>query len=354
MNTNTIESFNLETIEVNLLPELQGWEEKQLQIVNDNPFIEITDNATFQEAKKNRTALVSARTDVQNQEKTIASKIKSFRDKVKEASAKLISITQPHEEKQQEEVRRYEAIKEQQRIEKERQEQERKDLILSQISSIYEGWKFKISSLTFDQLESFTNEFNLSLENQDVTLFEEFGLQYAENVNLLKSQITERSTYLTEQENTRVEREALAKEKEAFEKQQSEAKAKAEKANQERIAQEKEARDKREAEQKKIDKEREELQKEKDRIAKEEKAKQDALEAERKSKELKLQAKEKAKREEALKPDVQKLKTVIDSIGIHEEKPELKDSVTQLFFTKITTEIESLKSELSTELNTLK
>lgn len=99
--------FSIEKLDAAKLPELQGLKEKQLQIVKENPFVAITDNATFEAAKKARTALVSARTEIQNQDKTIASKIKKFREMVSGISEKLISITKPHEEKQQEEVKRW-------------------------------------------------------------------------------------------------------------------------------------------------------------------------------------------------------------------------------------------------------
>ncbi len=121
MENNAI--ISLEQIDANKLPELQGWKEKQEQLVKDNPFMEITDNTTYAEAKKRRTALVSGRTEIQKADKLIASKLKDFRNKVSQISNSLIEISKPHEEKQQEEVKRYEAVKEQERQEKIRLEE---------------------------------------------------------------------------------------------------------------------------------------------------------------------------------------------------------------------------------------
>ncbi|WP_028376029.1 hypothetical protein [Leeuwenhoekiella sp. MAR_2009_132] len=264
------QTIDLAKLEANLLPELQGWKEKQLAIVKENPYVAIQDNSTYEEAKKARTTLVTARTDVQKQEKTIASKLKNFRTKVAEASQELIDITLPHETKQQEEVRRYEEIKEREKAEKERQEQERKDKILGGINETYSKWKETISDLKFAGLQKVKQELADAIVAKDGEELEEFEMDWAEKRNLLKSQIGEREKYLTEQEEARVEREKLEKEKAAFEKQQEEARAKAEaeakaKADQEakeRAAREKadaEAKKLREAEEAKLRKEREEF-----------------------------------------------------------------------------------------------
>ena len=114
----TTELIQIEKIQANFLPELQGWKEKQEVLVKENPFLKIEDNKTYNEAKKRRTSLVAGRTTIQNQDKLIASKIKKFRSNVAEASRELIAITQPHEERQQEEVKRYEQIKADEKAEK--------------------------------------------------------------------------------------------------------------------------------------------------------------------------------------------------------------------------------------------
>jgi hypothetical protein len=209
--------FNLETIEVSMLPELQGWKEKQEAIVKENPFVAIIDNKTYEEAKKARTTLVSARITIEKQEKLIASKLKDFRTKVGDFSSQLITITLEHENKQQEEVRRYEAQKEAERLEKERKDQERKDLIASKIDAFYLTSKSVIESMTFQGIETFKISFEENLDKTDVTQFEEFELQFASKVQLLKQQLEDKIQVLTEKENQRVEAEKLAKEKAEFE-----------------------------------------------------------------------------------------------------------------------------------------
>lgn len=275
----TEQLITLESLEVTMLPELQGWKEKQQLIVKENPFIEITDNKSFEEAKKSRTVLVSARTTIEKQDKLIASKLKDVRTKVSEATKELIEITLPSEEKQQEEVKRFEAIKETERLEKERKDQERKDTILSKIDAIYSAEKYKVDTLTFENIVDMKLDFELNLFQNDED-FEEFDLQFASKVQLLKQQLEDKIQSITEKENRRVEAENLAKEKAEFE-----AQKKAKEEDDKKEAQE------REAKQKAIDDANEKTRKE---LADKQKA-SDKAEAKRKADlEAEFEAKQKA------------------------------------------------------------
>lgn len=371
-----VQVIDLDNLEANLLPELQGWREKQLAIVNDNPYVAIEDNSTYEEAKKARTALVSARTDVQKQEKTIASKLKAFRTKVSEASQELIDITLPHEEKQQDEVRRYEAIKEAEKAEKERIEQERKNKILGGINETYSKWKQTISDVKFVDLQKVKQELADAIVAKDSEELEEFEMDWAEKRNLLKNQIGEREKFLTEQEEARVERERLAEERAAFEKQQAEARAQAEKeakAKAEQEAKEREAREaaeakakaEREAAEEKLRKEREELEAEKKRIADAEAERVAKIEAERKAAEEKAAAEKaeqaakereaaEAKRQEALKPEKEKVLTFINGLAFTEEPPALENEEIKNLLYDFTKDANVLREEYRNRLNELK
>lgn len=212
----TEKQFNLETIEVSMLPELQGWKEKQEAIVLENPFINIVDNKTYEEAKKARTTLVSARTTIEKQDKLIASKLKDVRTKAGDFSSKLVQITLPHEEKQQDEVRRYEALKEAERLAKEKADQERKDALQLRIELIYQKEKSKVDTLTFENIVAIGLDLELNLFQNDED-FEEFDLQFASKIQLLKQQLEDKIQVLTDKENQRIEAEKLAKEKADFE-----------------------------------------------------------------------------------------------------------------------------------------
>ena len=180
------EVFELEKFEPAQLPELAGLREKQLQIVQDNPFVEIIDNSTFEAAKKSRTLLVSARTDIEKQDKLIASKIKKFREAVAAVSGDLIAITKPHEEKQQTEVRRYEAIKEAERAEKERIEAERIEGIKSSLRALNTEAMSKIESLQFAGIDALRKDFEENLFQTDTEQFSEFVYQFSEMVHAVQ------------------------------------------------------------------------------------------------------------------------------------------------------------------------
>ena len=159
------------TLDIENLPEFKGIEQKQYELVTQNPYVAIVDNATYEQAKKARTALRKGRTDLQNGEKAIASKLQNFRNMVKDKTMKLIAITQNAEERQQSEIDRYETIKEQEREEKARKEKER-------INSI------------FSKIDLFKNQFTLKIQSVDLI-----------NVGNLLSEITEHSIDVEEFDN---------------------------------------------------------------------------------------------------------------------------------------------------------
>lgn len=264
------EVITLDKVNVRSLPELQGWKEKQEKIVVSHPFVKIEDNKTYEEAKKHRTALVSARTDIQKQDKLIASKLKELRSESKKVAEELIQITQPHEEKQQDEVKRYEDKKEAERREAERKEVERKETIQSQIKSVYAYWKTKISQLEFENISEFEKSLENGISKQDSEEMEEFEMDWAEKKNLLNNQLEERIKYITNQEEAKKERERLAEERRKFEeekRQEEEArKAREEADRKKREAEEKERKAKEEKERKQREAEAERFRKQQEQI----------------------------------------------------------------------------------------
>jgi len=346
--------FLIEQVDVNNLPELHGMKEKQLQIVKENPFVEITDNKTYEEAKKTRTILVTARTEIQNQDKLIASKIKKFREAVAGASEGLISITKPHEEKQQSEVKRWEEIKEKEKQEKLRIEEERKNTIKNSISALIDESLAKINSLSFETIDSLKVDFEQNLFQTDVAQFEEFELDFNEKIILVKNTLSSKIIALEEAEAHRVEKIKMEEERKKLEAAQAklEADQKAEAEKQAKIQAENEKKllheraelaaekEKQEAELKakeeNLRKEREEIEAEKQRLAKieaEKTAKDEAErkvieEAERVAKEHaedEKKAKTEAARLESLKPEKQKAVEYIQSMNYLNNEPKISD-----------------------------
>ena len=151
-NTAETTGLQLSDLKVSNLPELQGWKEKQEQLVKDNPYVDITDNKSYELACKSRTALLKGRTSLEGQEKTIASKLSAFRKEIGSKTKELIDITLPFEEKQQVEVKRYEGIKEAERLEKERIEKERVYGIKAKIDAIETDCMEIIQSMIFQNI----------------------------------------------------------------------------------------------------------------------------------------------------------------------------------------------------------
>lgn len=204
--------ITIESLDVTKLPELQGMREIQNKLVEDNPFIEILDNNSYEVAKQRRTALLKGRTALENQDKIIASKFTELRKKVKNITDELISITVPYEEKQQKEVKRWESKKEEEKAEKERLEQERIEKIKKKISdfeyyAIDQINKWDVSVLTDPET---ANEF---LEDLDYD-FEEFDVLYQQAKTRVKEFAKSKFDSIQQKENQRIENERLRKEKE--------------------------------------------------------------------------------------------------------------------------------------------
>lgn len=385
------ELLKIETLDVNKLPELQGLREKQLQIVNDNPFIEIIDNKSFDEAKKRRTALVTARTEIQNQDKLIASKIQEFRKSVAGVSEELISITRPHEEKQQQEVKRWEKVKEEEKQEKLRQEEERKNNIKNSISCIIDEATAKINKCSFETIDSLKVDFEENLYKTELSQFEEFEIDFCEKIMQVKESFSSKIKTLEESEAQRLEKIRLAEEAKKLEEEKAkmEAERKAEeeklqkikdeqeaalnaqreafererlKQEQELKAKEEESRKAREAEEEKLRKEREAIEAEKSRLAKieaDKKAKEEEEriakeEAERKAKEkaeAEAMAKAEAERLEALKPEKQKAVEYIQSMNYSNLEPKITDELLRVEFEK---SLERISDAISDAISTIK
>jgi len=207
--------------------EFSGFEELkaiQLEVVKNNPYVEILDNKTFDEAKKSRTALKLARTSVQNQDKLIASNLQGVRKLIKSKHDELIEIVSGHEEKQQIEVTRFEQIKENERLERDRLETERVEKIKNKIDSI-ENESYKIiNSWTFENIKNADSSvFIPAIDDFD---FEEYEILLDQVKERIQNVVSDKVASLRTQENERLEKIKLQEEKEAAEKKANDLQAK--------------------------------------------------------------------------------------------------------------------------------
>ena len=206
--------IDLDQIDVNKLPELANFKERGQQLVKECVFVEIKDNASYELAKKNRTALRTFRTDVEKSDKAIKSKLNNFKNRVGEVSASLIAITEPSEVRQQSEIYNYEEKKEQERLEKLRLEQERIDGIKKRIGEFHYEWSQRISQLEFSDIEEFEEKFTKTIAEYDTSSLAEFEVLFTDNWSSLTYALSEKKSTLVAQEQIRLEQVRLAEERE--------------------------------------------------------------------------------------------------------------------------------------------
>lgn len=264
----------LSSINIREFVEFKKHKEKQLKLVEDNPFIEIVDNKTFELAKKSRTAYVKSRTAYEEHEKLIASEIKNFRNEVKDCFTELKEIALPSEEKQQKEVRRYEAEKQAEKEAKEKAEAERVEKIKNTINSIVDQIKTKISSLKFIDLEAFESIDFQNFLNTDVEQFEEFELEFASKIKDVQILFDSKKQSLIELENQRLENERIAKENAELEEEKRKFREEQQKAKEEADKKAKEEAEKFEAQQKKIKEQQEEIEQKQNELTVKERTRQ--------------------------------------------------------------------------------
>lgn len=207
----TNELLKLDDLKATNLPELQGFKQKQEELVKECPFVEITDNASYEIAKKHRTALLKGRTTLEAQDKVIASKLSNFRKDVKTIIDGLVSITLEHETKQQAEVKRFEEIKEKERLERERLDELRIKTIKDKISELETSSYEIINNWGVDVLKGAENSVFSGMDTDFD--FEEYDILFDQAKERVKKVCDDKINSITEKENQRIENEKLLKEK---------------------------------------------------------------------------------------------------------------------------------------------
>lgn len=220
--TAEVQVFNLDNLNPALLPELASFKEKQMKVVEDNPFVIITDTASRDLAKKYRTARVSARTSLQSQDKLISSKFNEAKTKAKTYIAELIAITKPGEDKQQEEIDRDEAEAEAKRQEKARLEQQRIESIKKEIDDYVAEWKTAFNIMSYDSIEKVSADFLESYTTYDLTVLQEFEALFPSKIEELTQYLSDKTSSLTTAENARLEKLRLEEEAIKFAKEKAE------------------------------------------------------------------------------------------------------------------------------------
>lgn len=199
------EIIKIENFNVNALEEIKGKKELITKTVKENPFVEITDNKTYEEAKKSRTALRTLRTDFEKEEKTLLNAVKTkITEPIKEIYSEFKNEVSPHEEKQQTEVKRYEEVKEEEKREKERIEEARKQNHRNNLDLFFTHNKNLIENLTFEQLP-FEIQFKIDDQVFSNETFEDFADVFESKIEVLKFQLVDKEKILNEREEIRLQ-----------------------------------------------------------------------------------------------------------------------------------------------------
>jgi len=234
------------------LPELKGKKKEIANLIKANPIVEVTDNSSYELAKKSRTAVKTLRTSLEKEKKDVNDRIKkNVLEVVANEYDSLIESVKSDENARQKPVTDWEEKKEQERLEKARLEQERIDGIKKSIGEFREFWEDKVSSITFETIEDISDLYSVAVVEFDRDSLAEFDVLFTDAVNYIDKMLESRIKTLEEQEEIRITQIELAKEKE---RQEAEAKKIAEEqkrvAEEQRIAQEKFLAEKKEFEEK--------------------------------------------------------------------------------------------------------
>lgn len=193
----------LETIKVSALIDVSSWKEKQLKLVAENPFFNITDNKTYEAGKKHRTNVVKGRTELQNQDKLVASKFAAIRKEVGNETATLIEITQPLEDQWQEEVKAWEDRKAREKKEADDAEALRVKTINDKIDETETSCYEIIQKMTFSEIEfSKTQLFAFFTIDFD---FEEYDILFDQAKSRIETALENKVNSLTASENQRLD-----------------------------------------------------------------------------------------------------------------------------------------------------
>lgn len=203
--------IKLDEFNIQQLPELQNKKQEVSAKLEQFKYVEIKDNTTYEEAKKSRTGARTLRTDLQKEQKAVEKKIKDHvLVPVKNAYDELIDSVLPIENKQQDEVSRWEEIKEKERQEKLLLEQQRVDGIKKCISEFKSAWLETVDRLLYPGIDSFLPMLEDIVSKMDRTKFEEFEILFDDAISEIKLRFNAKRDLLISNEELRLERERLA------------------------------------------------------------------------------------------------------------------------------------------------
>jgi hypothetical protein len=190
---------------VQQLPELQGKKEEIKAVIKANPVVEITDTASYELAKKSRTAVRTKRTSTETEKKDVKSKIKNFViDVIDTEYDNLITELKDAEKERQDPITIWEDKKEQERLERIRLEQERIDGIKKAIVDFYDSNATIFRTMKFQDIASVKESFEKAITETDVKTFEEFEVLFNSKVAEMYILLDQMVSILEKEEENRL------------------------------------------------------------------------------------------------------------------------------------------------------
>ncbi len=200
--------LDLEKFSVSQLPEYRTKKEDIKNIIELNPIVEIIDNATYESAKKSRTAVKTLRTGLEKEQSDVKRKIKTHILEVVDKEYDLLVLGVKKEEaSRQDPITAYETLLEEKRTEKARLEKERIDNIKLELDKYSDEWKDAFNLMTFQTIDNIGNNFVESYTTYDTAILEEFESLFPTKVEELTKVLADKVKLLTDAENARIEKE---------------------------------------------------------------------------------------------------------------------------------------------------
>jgi len=188
------------------LPELKGKKEEIASIIKANPIVEIVDNATYESAKKSRTAVKTLRTGLQKEQTDVRKRIKEHvLDVVDKEYDTLVLDVKSEEKSRQEPIDVWEEKKEEERKEKVRLEELRVKQIKDAVQTFKDAWIDNVHHLLFEGIDGFNELFEKFSTDFDRSKLAEFEVLFDDALLVIRQFADSKIKTLTEQEQIRIE-----------------------------------------------------------------------------------------------------------------------------------------------------
>ena len=198
--------IDFEKFSVAQLPELKGKKEEIKSIIDANPIVEIVDNATYESAKKSRTAVKTLRTRLEKEQKDVKKKIKEHvLDVVDKEYDTIVLGVKSAEKERQDPIDVWETKKEEERKEKARLEELRIKQIKDAIQTFKDAWIETVGQMTFERIENFNEMFEKYSSEFDREKLAEYEVLFDDALLVIRQLADSKIKTLTEQEQIRID-----------------------------------------------------------------------------------------------------------------------------------------------------